>query len=147
MPWIDRFIACRADGPWFIVDSVGDGPEHVFSSRFHFHPDVEPVLVSQDTIEFEVADRSFVLQCVGASDVEVEESWHCPRFGVKQPSRAVVCRERDAAPVRIAWCLFEKKTQATVSWSSLDSLKIRRRAARHQDRPAVAGDCRNPVAR
>lgn len=123
VPSVDRFIACRADGPWFIVDSVCDGSEHVFSSRFHFHPEVEPVLVSEDTVEFEVAGRRFVFQCVGASGVEVEESWYCPRFGVKRPSRAVVCHQRGAAPVRIAWCLFEKQAQATASWSSLDSLK------------------------
>ena len=122
VPRVDRFIACRADGPWFFVDSVPSGSEHAFVSRLHFHPDVKPVPLSEQAVEFELAGRSYVLQCAGTPSIEIEESWYCPRFGEKQPAHAVIARRNGIPPISMAWCLSTKETQAAVSWSSLDSI-------------------------
>lgn len=118
VPRVERLIACRCGGPWFFIDSADGAAEHVFTSRFHLHPDVEPVPAGDDAVEFDVDGRRYLFRCVGAAGVEVEPAWYCPRFGERRPARAVVYRQTGVPPLRVAWCLDPKDSRGTARWIS-----------------------------
>ena len=41
VPVVGRWIACRPDGPWFIVDWAEGRGFHQLANRLHLHPDVQ----------------------------------------------------------------------------------------------------------
>lgn len=99
-----RFVTCNEDRCEIIVEDVIAGEGHHFiESLIHLHPDVE--LKIEETCA-QLASRN--TNCRIESDnlpFMITDSLYCPRFGLKQPNRALVIGGHLNLPVRLVYTI------------------------------------------
>jgi uncharacterized heparinase superfamily protein len=105
IPTVGRWIACRPEFPWLIVDwALGTGT-HQLTNRLHLHPDVRVRSQTSQGVRLELGDASYFVTGLGPGRLAIAEGWYCPEFGCRIRNAVlqwdVACR----LPAAVGWCL------------------------------------------
>jgi uncharacterized heparinase superfamily protein len=103
VPLVGRWVGCRADGSWLMVDWAEGSGRHKLTNRLHLAPDVQATQVSANLIEIECDGLVLRLQPLTPGSLRIASSWYCPEFGRRQPSSVVEWTAEDELPTACGW--------------------------------------------
>lgn len=116
VPRVERFVACRGQGPWICIDRALGHGRHTLASWLHIHPDwrVEPV--AEGEVRLTLGETRLRLRALGPCTMTVGEGWYCPEFGVRMENAAIRFDCEAALPAACGWTLDHEGSTATVEW-------------------------------
>lgn len=117
-PWVGRWIACRPDGPWLIVDWADGTGTHQLANYLHLHPETRVNTAGENEVIACMGDARICIRPLAPGQLEVIEGWYCPRFGSKQVAPVVRWRCDTCLPVGCGW---EISWNGTKGAAALDS--------------------------
>ncbi len=103
IPTVTRWIACRAGGPWFIVDSVHGKGDHRLASRLHLHPDCQAQQIDPRTVSIQLHPRTIRVRSLAIGELAIGEGWYCPKFGLREAAPVLVWTATSEMPIATGW--------------------------------------------
>jgi uncharacterized heparinase superfamily protein len=76
-----RWIACRANGPWIVVDWAAGRGRHQLVNQLHLHPDVVVERIDDNELRCRLDSDELRLGSLSPGQIEVVEGPYCPSFG------------------------------------------------------------------
>ncbi len=105
VPQVGRWIACRAGGPWFVVDWLDGRGRHGLTSRLHLHPDVVLKSMTVTHVTVQLGRETLIIAALNSGQLSLETGWYCPELGVRQESTVVTWRASLSLPAACGWQL------------------------------------------
>ncbi|MGD9855314.1 MAG: heparinase II/III family protein [Planctomycetaceae bacterium] len=120
VPRVGRWLACRANGPWFCVDWAQGAGRHELVDRLHLSPDVGVAAESSHAVRIDMGERSLVVRSLTDAEITIEQGWYCPEFGVRWEAPVLEIRTSAALPACLGWMVVEAgcRTRASLKATS-----------------------------
>jgi uncharacterized heparinase superfamily protein len=97
-----RSIVCDEERREIVVEDLLEGRgEHLLESCIHLHPDVE-LRREGRRLFLRRAGVECVIE-VAAEELQIEDSWYCPEFGLQQKNKTIVIGRRLSLPRKLAY--------------------------------------------
>lgn len=105
VPVVGRWVACRPEFPWLIVDwALGSGT-HKLVNRLHLHPDVTVRAVRPDCVELSLDELQIYVTAFGPGELRIDEGWYCPDFGNRIANRVLEWHYTGSLPAAVGWIM------------------------------------------
>jgi uncharacterized heparinase superfamily protein len=106
VPEIGRWIACRHDGPWFIVDWASGKGVHRLANWLHLHPDARIEQDSKSELRVRIGDDALRLGPLTPGLLEILEGDYCPEFGHRLAAPVIRWTTTASLPAACGWWLL-----------------------------------------
>ncbi|MFN8058313.1 MAG: alginate lyase family protein [Vicinamibacterales bacterium] len=81
-----RTVVFVADEYWLVTDHLTAPSPHDYDLRWHFAPSDRALVIEDDDTATRVIAPNVVVDLAPVRDVDVEEGWYSPLYGVKHPA-------------------------------------------------------------
>jgi uncharacterized heparinase superfamily protein len=105
VPRVERWLACRPDGPWLCIDRACGRGEHELTSWLHLHPDVRATQRDEQAVDLELHGMRLQLRYLSPGRVSVVNGWYCPEFGKRIEAPVLCWSARERLPACCGWAL------------------------------------------
>jgi uncharacterized heparinase superfamily protein len=116
VPLVGRYVACRGEGPWFIVDWAEGTGLHRLTNRLHLHPEVQIEQKTDHHISLSIRGLRLKLRTLTPGQLEIVEGVYCPEFGQSQPAPVVQWSSSVALPFACGWSLHRPDVAENADW-------------------------------
>jgi uncharacterized heparinase superfamily protein len=105
VPRVERWLACRPEGPWLCIDRACGRGEHELTSWLHLHPDVRATQHDVASVYLELHGARLKLRYLSPGQVSVVTGWYCPEFGRRIETQVLRWSTRIRLPTCCGWML------------------------------------------
>jgi len=105
VPRVERWLACRPEGPWLCIDRACGRGEHELTSWLHLHPDVRATQHDEARVDLELHGTRLKLRYLSPGQVSVVNGWYCPEFGRRIETQVLRWSARIRLPSCCGWTL------------------------------------------
>lgn len=98
-----RFRFLHGQRTLIISDIVDAEGTHDFCWHFHLASGITDSIQEADVCQFEASGQRYILVSLDGLAAQMNDVWHSPAYGVRQPCRAVDFTCKNSAPGRSQW--------------------------------------------
>lgn len=105
VPETGRWIACRRNGPWLIVDWAAGQGVHRLTNWLHLHPDARIERIAENQLRINLGETALRLGSLTPGLLEILEGDYCPEFGHRLAAPVLRWTSATSLPAACGWWL------------------------------------------
>lgn len=115
VPAVGRWLACRPGGCWICLDWADGRGRHELTSHLHLHPEIAVEPLGDDAVRIRLPEAAYVLRFIVPGAVTIDQTWHCPGFGLRQQAPVIEWRASADLPALCGWYLAPEGLSCSAS--------------------------------